>query len=67
MTVTTVDNGPLQIKGPVRVVDHGGAVYELSGGKTVFLCRCGASRSKPFCDGTHAKVGFTATERAESP
>ncbi|QCQ91190.1 CDGSH iron-sulfur domain-containing protein [Rhodococcus sp. SGAir0479] len=65
VTVKTVDNGPLQVKGPIQVVDHSGTIYELGSRRTVFLCRCGASASKPFCDGAHAKTGFHATERAQ--
>ena len=66
VTLKTVDNGPLQIKGPIQVVDHNGAIYELGSRRTVFLCRCGASASKPFCDGAHAKIGFHAAERAHT-
>lgn len=61
-TIKTVDNGPLQIKGAAQLVDHDGNSYDT--GRTIFLCRCGESRNKPFCDGTHAKVGFTASQRA---
>lgn len=61
-TIKTVDNGPLQIKGPAQLVDHDGNSYDT--GRSIFLCRCGESRNKPFCDGTHAKVGFAASQRA---
>ena len=64
VTIKTVDGGPLQIKGPVRLLDHDGSAYEVRQGRTLFLCRCGKSRTKPFCDGTHAKLGFDACERA---
>jgi CDGSH-type Zn-finger protein len=67
VTIKTVDNGPLQIKGPIRLVDHDGTDYDLGGRRTAFLCRCGRSRTKPFCDGTHARVDFTAEQRASSP
>jgi len=58
-------NGPLRVQGPFRLVDAGGAEYDLSErGEVVALCRCGASTTKPFCDGTHSRVGFEAAERA---
>lgn len=62
--VKTVNNGPLQIKGAFRVVDHSGAAYDFDGRRTAFLCRCGHSKNKPICDGTHAKVGFTTDDQA---
>lgn len=49
-------DGPLLVSGGVRVVDGDGTVlYE---GERAALCRCGGSANKPFCDGTHAKIGF---------
>ena len=53
------ENGPLVIKGPVKVVDHLGNEFVIPVGKeTVALCRCGQSKNKPFCDGSHWQVGF---------
>lgn len=57
-------NGPYLVEGPVRVVDPDGNEYDLSAKKRFSLCRCGASVNKPFCDGTHTKIGFAAAERA---
>ena len=70
--ITIRKNGPYRVEGPpgsIEMVDADGHPYELSGrmkeGKTAFsLCRCGASTQKPFCDGTHSKVGFQAAEAA---
>lgn len=61
--IRVTESGPLMIKGPVTLIDADGNAYE-SLRKTVFLCRCGASRNKPFCDGSHSRIGFEATERA---
>ena len=48
------DNGPFVIKAPVQVVDHDGKPFTIPAGKeTIALCRCGASKNKPFCDGAH--------------
>ena len=62
--ITVRQNGPYRIEGPVRIVDVDGNEYDLTGKKGVSLCRCGASVTKPFCDGTHSKIGFEAAERA---
>jgi CDGSH-type Zn-finger protein len=48
-------NGPLMLTGPLVVVGTNGRTAFSA---TTFLCRCGASRNKPYCDGTHAKIGF---------
>ena len=58
-------NGPYKITGPVRLIDADGSEYDLSEVREpIALCRCGGSTTKPFCDGTHSKIGFEAAERA---
>jgi CDGSH-type Zn-finger protein len=47
-------SGPLWVRGGVRVVGTDGFHYEVR--DRVTLCRCGASRNKPFCDGSHASI-----------
>jgi CDGSH-type Zn-finger protein len=62
------ENGPLVIAGPVKVVDHLGNEFPLPAGKDkVALCRCGQSKVKPFCDGSHRDCGFRAAETAPVP
>ncbi|GGO73312.1 CDGSH iron-sulfur domain-containing protein [Nocardioides deserti] len=62
--IKIVDSGPLQVKGPIELLDHDGRPYPTNGRRTLFLCRCGHSATRPFCDGSHARVGFESTERA---
>lgn len=63
--VKTRNNGPLRVEGPFRLFDADGVEYDLGGqGEVVALCRCGGSSTKPFCDGTHSKVGFQAAQGA---
>jgi 3-phenylpropionate/trans-cinnamate dioxygenase ferredoxin subunit len=60
-------NGPYVIDDEdVQVVDWNGVEYPV-GRRPVALCRCGASTTKPFCDGTHSKIGFDAAEAAVGP
>ena len=49
-------NGPLLVRGPVRVVRPDGSVEEVT---RAAFCRCGNSENKPFCDGSHRRCGFT--------
>jgi CDGSH-type Zn-finger protein len=59
------ENGPLVVTGPFRVVDHLGNEFTIPAGKeTIALCRCGQSKNKPFCDGSHKACGFLAAEQA---
>lgn len=64
VTIKVKNNGPFLVEGPFRLVDADGNEYPIEAGKKVNLCRCGASTKKPFCDGTHSKMGFAAAERA---
>jgi CDGSH-type Zn-finger protein len=61
--VTPYRNGPYLIRGDFTLVDQDGNEIELRR-KTVALCRCGRSRMRPFCDGTHKLVGFEAESAA---
>jgi CDGSH-type Zn-finger protein len=56
-------NGPYVVRGSIELVDAEGNAYALDRA-TIALCRCGASTTKPFCDGTHSRRGFDAAEAA---
>jgi CDGSH-type Zn-finger protein len=59
------ENGPLVIVGPVKILDHLGQEFAIPAGKeAVALCRCGQSKNKPFCDGSHRQCAFQAAETA---
>lgn len=65
--ITIRPNGPYRVEDPdgvVELVDANGNKYDLTGRPAYSLCRCGASVNKPFCDGTHSKIGFQAAEAA---
>src|SRR5580765_4893991 len=55
-------NGPYLIEGAVDVYDTAGNKIPTDDRPRIALCRCGASSNKPFCDGTHSKIGFQAAE-----
>ena len=66
-TIKVRQNGPYLVEGDdVTVVDWNGNAYQIA--KRPFaLCRCGSSTTKPFCDGTHSRIGFEgATAAVES-
>ncbi|MBU2052302.1 MAG: CDGSH iron-sulfur domain-containing protein [Patescibacteria group bacterium] len=56
--ITAIKDGPYAVEGPLTIVDAGGQVKEVKAGENVGLCRCGASKTKPFCDGSHQAIGF---------
>ena len=63
-TLTVKPNGPVLCPGPLTLIDPTGKAHVTPAGKMVALCRCGASAAKPFCDGSHARVGFQAADAA---
>jgi CDGSH-type Zn-finger protein len=64
ITIRLRKNGPYVIESEdVQIVDWNGEPYKI-GRRPVALCRCGASTTKPFCDGTHSRKGFQAAEAA---
>ncbi len=60
--ISVKENGPYVVEGAVEVRS---ATGETSREDRAFLCRCGRSSNKPFCDGTHNKVDFDGTETAD--
>jgi CDGSH-type Zn-finger protein len=65
--ITVRPNGPYRVEAPegsIELVDVNGTPYDLTGKPAFSLCRCGGSTNKPFCDGTHSKIGFQGAELA---
>jgi len=68
VNITVRENGPYLVKGPINLMDAQGNEFRVER-ETIALCRCGGSTTKPFCDGTHSKIGFqgaiAAVEKTE--
>ena len=68
ITIKIRDNGPYVVEGDFELVDASGNPVPVL---KKALCRCGGSSTKPFCDGTHSKIGFqgamAAVEKSEEP
>jgi CDGSH-type Zn-finger protein len=73
VTIEIRKNGPYRVRGDVKLVDHDGNPVLIPEGRRkttpegdswISLCRCGGSVVKPFCDGTHSKIGFIGAEEA---
>ena len=65
ITIRCREHGPLVLPAKFVLVDHLGNEFPLPIGKeNIALCRCGASKNKPFCDGSHKQCGFQASEAA---
>ena len=59
LRVTPLANGPLLVQGSVEVISGTGRTVQRF--EKAALCRCGASANKPFCDGSHERVGFDSS------
>ncbi len=67
VVVLTRENGPILITGPIKLTDHLGNSFDLTGKTSVALCRCSHSQRRPFCDGSHKTSGFCAAETVPPP
>jgi len=56
VTIRACANGPYEVSGLAAILADDGSV--IKEGEKAYLCRCGQSARKPFCDGTHNKIGF---------
>jgi len=63
VTIRALKNGPYLVQGQVELFDAAGNKVKVEK-QSIALCRCGASATKPFCDGTHSRIGFQAAEAA---
>ncbi|HEV8269478.1 MAG TPA: CDGSH iron-sulfur domain-containing protein [Thermoanaerobaculia bacterium] len=63
-TIKIIPNGPYRVTGPTKITDPQGNEIPIEDGRAVSLCRCGSSANKPYCDGTHGRIGFQAPELA---
>lgn len=63
--MTVFDDGPIEVNGPLTFLDENGKVIaSVEEGEQAYICRCGGSTEKPFCDGTHSKIGFKGAMQA---
>jgi CDGSH-type Zn-finger protein len=63
VTIRATPNGPYLVEGNIDLYDTEGSKVSTENRPKIALCRCGASSNKPFCDGTHSRIGFQAAER----
>ena len=65
VVITSYRDGPLLVRGPFRLQDQEGNEIAVDR-KVVALCRCGKSRMRPLCDGTHKLIRFRAPSEREN-
>ena len=61
--LTPLPDGPYKVEGLEKLTDSRQEMLPVKG--TLLLCRCGGSKSKPFCDGTHTRIGFSCRPQTE--
>jgi len=64
ITVNRNGSYKVEVDGTLELVDHEGNPIPFREGKAIYLCRCGGSQKKPFCDGAHSRIGFAGAEAA---
>jgi len=64
-TIEPLTDGPLKVTGVTECRNSRGEI--IAAEQTFFLCRCGGSSKKPFCDGTHKKIGFSSRRERTGP
>ena len=57
VTITPTENGPYEVVGDVRIISPDGTVLRETA--KAYLCRCGHSQNKPFCDSSHRRIGWS--------
>jgi 3-phenylpropionate/trans-cinnamate dioxygenase ferredoxin subunit len=65
--ISLTKDGPYKVSGDLselKFTDVNGRPVDLGTRRALYLCRCGGSTTKPFCDGQHSKIGFQAAEEA---
>ena len=65
--ISITKNGPYKVSGDLselKFTDINDRPVDVGVRRTLYLCRCGGSTTKPFCDGQHSKIGFQAAEEA---
>jgi CDGSH-type Zn-finger protein len=63
--ITIKNNKSIQVDGDFELYDEKGNKFDLTGKPTIWLCRCGHSKNKPFCDGSHTAAGFKSDINAK--
>ena len=65
VAIRMLPNGPLLVEGSIQLTDSDGHAFPLAADKpAIALCRCGDSKNRPFCDGSHKSCGFESDEKA---
>jgi CDGSH-type Zn-finger protein len=62
--ITVKSDKSIRVEGDFEIFDQEGNKFDLSGRTVVSLCRCGHSKDKPFCDGSHREIGFQSEIKA---